>query len=434
MNYNMISNIVKTKDCCGCAACMQICRRQCISMIEDEEGFSYPIIDNTKCIECGLCEKVCPVINKGEPAEPLAIYAAKHRDNEVRTNSSSGGVFNALAVKVIKDFHGVVFGCKYDSDWNAIHDYTETIEGIKAFQTSKYVQSSIGNCYSKAEDFLKQGRYVLFSGTPCQIAGLKKFLRKDYDNLLTLDVICHGVPSPGVWREYLREFKEIESAQNETVGKIRFLASPLKFMPVITGINFREKQNGGFNWQKFGFVIHGMSTPKAEQNSVLLSDIYYKNPFMKGFLGNLFLRPSCYACPAKRFSSGSDLSIADFWWIQQVNISFTDDKGVSKCYINTEKGRQYFETLNLSTVRTDSPHDLEEGYEYTGAEVYSAKLTKKRALFFNRWKKDNFEKIVKDLTRPTIKELILDIAKKCLRQSGFLTKIYKKHFKQYIKR
>lgn len=415
----MISSIVKTKSCCGCAACVQICGKQCISMAEDEEGFSYPIIDEIECVGCGLCEKVCPVINKDASTKPLAIYAAKHNDDEIRINSSSGGVFYAIALKVIKDLQGVVFGCKYDSDWNAVHDYTETIVGVKSFQTSKYVQSSIGNCYLKTKEFLRQGRYVLFSGTPCQIAGLKKFLRKDYDKLLTIDVICHGVPSPGVWREYLWELKKTESARSAAIGKNTVLTSSLNSIPVITGINFREKQNGGFNWQKYGFVVRGMSAFKADQNSVLLSDIYYKNPFMKGFLSNLFLRPSCYACPAKGFSSGSDLSIADFWWIHQVNIAFADNKGVSKCYINTEKGKRYFDLLDIKVLRTDSPRDLEEGYEYTGAEVHSAKLTYKRALFFSRWKKDNFERIVNDLTCSTISDRVLDIAKTSLQTICF---------------
>lgn len=192
------------QDCCGCHACASVCARQCITMQEDNEGFLYPVVDASTCTDCGLCEKVCPVINQDEPRKPLKVYAAKNRNEEIRRQSSSGGIFTPLAESVIRD-GGVVFGAKFDKDWNVVHAWTDTIEGITDFRGSKYVQSTIGDAYREAREFLKQGRKVLFSGTPCQIAGLRKFLRKEYDNLLAVDVVCHGVPSPLVWRKYLEE-------------------------------------------------------------------------------------------------------------------------------------------------------------------------------------------------------------------------------------
>lgn len=424
----------RKEDCCGCAACIQKCPKQAIDLFEDNEGFLYPKVDFLKCIDCGLCEKVCPVINQLSPKEPIAIYAAKHKDDQIRLRSSSGGVFSSIATKVIEEYKGVVFGCKFDSDWNAVHDFTETVEGIKAFRTSKYIQSRIGNSYKKVRGFLLQGRTVLFSGTPCQIAGLNRFLMKPYDNLLTVDVICHGVPSPGVWRKYLDELKEKGSARSAAVGKNMVLTSSLKSIPVITGINFREKQNGGFSWQKYGFVVRGMSAMKADKNLVLLSANYNDNPFMKGFLSNLYLRPSCYDCAAKEFKCGSDLSIADFWWIHNVNPQYADDKGVSKCYINTEKGLKCFESLDIDAIKTDSEYDKQEGYEYSGAEVKSAILTSKRYLFYSRWNKEGFSDIVEELTKPTFEERLVMVAKKILRSSSILTNIYKKYIKRYLNR
>lgn len=168
--------------------------------MEDEEEFLYPQL----CIQCGLCENVCPVINQNEPREPLKVYAAKNNNEEIRLKSSSGGVFTIFAEYVIAQ-GGVVFGVGYNEHWEAAHRYTETKEGLDAFRMSKYVQSLIENTFKEAESFFKKGRLVLYTGTPCQIAGLKKYLRRDYGNLLTMGFICHGIPSPGVFRWYLGE-------------------------------------------------------------------------------------------------------------------------------------------------------------------------------------------------------------------------------------
>ena len=166
--------IIDKKDCCGCHACSNVCPKQCISMQLDEEGFLYPIVDTQKCIDCGLCENVCPIINRGKSRSPINVFAAKNNNEEIRIKSSSGGIFTLLAEKIIIE-GGVVFGAKFDKNWDVKHGYTETIEGLAAFRGSKYVQSQIEDNYQKAEKFLKQGRKVLFSGTPCQIAGLKCF-------------------------------------------------------------------------------------------------------------------------------------------------------------------------------------------------------------------------------------------------------------------
>ncbi len=196
--------IREERDCVGCEGCVQACPVKCISKRKDTLGFVYPVVDKEKCIDCHLCEKVCPVINQNTVRRPLQVFAAKNRDEEVRLKSSSGGVFTALAAWIIEE-GGVVFGARFDKDFKVIHDYTESVEGLKAFQGSKYVQSEIGETFKEAAQFLKEGRKVMFTGTPCQIAALRLFLRKDYgDQLITVDVVCHGAPGPAVWQTYLK--------------------------------------------------------------------------------------------------------------------------------------------------------------------------------------------------------------------------------------
>ena len=334
-------------DCCGCGACVQHCPKQCITMKEDEEGFLYPVVDAGKCINCGLCEKVCPWINVQEKRFPLEVLAAKNKNEQERMDSSSGGVFIALARRVIAK-GGVVFGAVFDENWEVHHTYAETLEDIKPMMGSKYLQSRMENSYCQAEAFLKEGREVLFSGTPCQIAGLHAYLRKDYSNLLSVDLICHGVPSPGIWRKYIHEtFDSISSARRAVAGKNTVLSLSLNSMPGITGIKFRDKKMSG--WKKYSFVVQGTSASKADQNSVLLSNIHYTNPFMRGFLSNIYLRPACYGCKCKSGVSHSDLTIADFWGIQNIMPDFDDDKGTGLILVGGEKGEQMLESIGLET-------------------------------------------------------------------------------------
>ena len=205
--------ITDKSQCCGCTACASVCPKMCIAMKEDEEGFLYPEADASLCIGCGLCEKVCPVLHQGDARKPLAVYAAKNRDENVRMASSSGGIFSLLAERVIDD-GGVVFGARFDDNWEVIHDFAETKEKLVAFRGSKYVQSCMESCFVQAKRFLDGGRKVLFTGTSCQIAGLKNYLRKDYENLLAVDVVCHGVPSPEAWRKYVKEISASQGGEN----------------------------------------------------------------------------------------------------------------------------------------------------------------------------------------------------------------------------
>lgn len=386
--------IKNKKDCCGCHACVTVCAKRCIMMQTDSEGFLYPVVDKDACTDCGLCEKVCPVIHQSSPVEPQATYIAINPDEAVRLQSSSGGIFTLLAEQVIAE-GGVVFGARFDKDWSVIHSWTDTVAGLAAFRGSKYVQSRIGDSYREAREFLRQGRKVLFSGTPCQIAGLRKYLRKDYDHLLTVDFICHGVPSPGVWQRYLSELRE-ELRAKRGVGKNTVPLS-MDELPVITGISFRDKTNG---WKKFGFRLR-YAASEAASNSVSASAIkvekeflqpFPENPFMRGFLADVYLRPSCYACPAKSGKSGSDITIADAWGMENFADEHDDDKGA--CYVleNTAKGDTMMGTISFQKVDMD----VELVKKHNSAWMNSALPHPKRGLFYRLFSSSdrNFNEII----------------------------------------
>ncbi len=374
-------HITDKKNCCGCSACVQRCPEQCIRLEEDSEGFLYPQVDEETCIKCGLCEKVCPILNQADKLPVQEVLAVKNPYEKERMNSSSGGVFLPLAREVINK-GGVVFGAVYDESWEVHHVYAEKIEDVYPMMGSKYLQSKIENTFKDAERFLKQGREVLFVGSPCQIAGLRTYLRnKQYPNLLAVDFLCHGVPSPGVWRRYLAETyggydaKE-QSRLQATAGKNSVLLSSLNATSPIGDIKFRDKRESG--WKKFRFVVLKKSASKADQNTVLSSDIHYDNPFMQGFLSDIYLRPSCYACKCKNGVNHSDMTIADFWGINQIAPEFDDDKGVGLVLLNTKKGEEYFSRLPMDMM----PSNLEKAHYYNGGFNEHTKAHPKRDQFF----------------------------------------------------
>ncbi len=302
--------------CTGCAACAQSCAKGAISMREDREGFLQPHIDPKLCVGCHKCEQVCPIIS------PITIpqdfetkaYAAINKDEAVRMRSSSGGVFHALAKWTIEQ-GGVVFGARFDDNWEVMHDYTETIEGIEPFMRSKYVQSRVGNTYKQAKKFLDEGRWVLYSGTPCQIGGLHSFLGKDYDKLLMVDLICHGVPSSGVWRKYLKECVGDE----------------------IANVNFRDKHYG---WDKNQCMT--ISTKVGKISNEQMNNIYYR-----GFINRLFLRKSCHRCVYRTLRRYSDITLADYWGVRTLSPNMYDNGGTSFVIINSQIGYFAYKSINI---------------------------------------------------------------------------------------
>ena len=344
--------ITNKVDCCGCSAGAMKCPKHCITMQTDSEGFLYPVVNKADCIDCGLCEKVCHELHPYEQRKPLNVYAAINKDEEIRLKSSSGGIFYLLAEKTISE-GGVVFGARFDEDWQVVIDYAETMEGIKPFMGSKYVQARTATAFKDAEAFLKQGRKVLFSGSLCQIAGLHHYLRKEYDNLTTVDFVCHGVPSPKVWQRYLDEVV--------TAGK-----------RAINDVKFRNKSNG---WKKFNFVL----SYNQEEKTHSLCSWHQQNHYMRAFLSDMILRPSCHECRAKQGSSHSDITIADFWGINIEMPEMDDDKGTGLVLVNTDKGRQ---ALDWSKV-TQKESSIEVASKYNGGLSSITKPHPKLAEFFD---------------------------------------------------
>lgn len=369
--------ITDPQDCCGCSACQKICPKKCITMQEDSEGFLYPIFDINKCIECGLCERTCPVINPQPPHLPLITYAAKNIDEQIRLQSSSGGVFTALAEIIIKS-GGVIFGACFNENWEVIHNSVETIEDLKTLRGSKYVQSDMRDCYPQVKHYLDQKRVVLFSGTPCQISGLKQYLKHDYDTLLTVDFICHGVPSRKLWRMYLKEIKRY---------KFSFFNKKLD-LKKISDISFRNKRNG---WKNYDFYL------SLEFEDYIYEDFYephHENSFMKAFLSDICLRPSCYHCPSKSGKSRSDITIADFWNIQDSLPSFDDNKGVSTVLINTLKGKRYYSLTNTKSIEID----YDKVQQYNGGFLTEIPVHKNRNKFFKYLeKKQNISSWIEEM-------------------------------------
>lgn len=362
--------ILEPKECCGCTACVQICPVGCISLYNDSEGFAYPFVDIDACVGCGQCETVCPILNSKRINSPIDAYAVKACCEKVRESSSSGGVFTLLAEKILR-MDGIVFGVEFDENWNVVHSYVDKECDLVRFRESKYVQSDVNASYQKVESFLKEGRIVLFSGTPCQISALRCYLHEDYSNLYFLDFACHGVPSPGIWKKYLNEIKsELEMKIHRDYPSASMFASPF-----IEKIRFRDKITG---WKSYSVSIQARSRIDSKDVKIHFSQKHRENSYMQAFLSNLSLRPSCYDCHARLGYSGSDLTIADFWGIEHVLPEFFDDKGVSLVIVNSVKGDSLFSDVDAFKERVSLPDIL----KYNCCLTTSVKMPSARSHFF----------------------------------------------------
>lgn len=314
----MIASLDK-ENCCGCQACANVCPNQCISFMTDDEGFLYPIVNKVLCSDCNLCEKVCPAIQEGKQADFLKSYAFINKNDETRFKSSSGGVFGEIA-KYVLARGGYVFGAAIDINNLVEHICIDKVSELTKIQKSKYLQSDIKASYKHAKTLLEAGELVLFSGTPCQIKALKSFLRKEYDNLISIDVACHGVPSLKVWNTYL-----------DHIGINK--KNPYSF-------DFRDKTKP---WHNYSLTI-------KQEDRIIISESCDKNPFLLSFIYKLCNRPSCHHCPAKSFTSGSDIMLADYWGIEKFYPEMDDNKGTSLVISKTELGNKILTEISCQFI------------------------------------------------------------------------------------
>lgn len=341
------------RHCSGCSACYSVCSKRCIFMREDEEGFLYPVVNESDCIQCGKCLKVCPYAeeeftNKPEENELALCYAAYNMDEEIRYRSSSGGLFRAFADRIMEE-GGVVFGAAFDKDFKVAHAYAETKEGLIPLMGSKYLQSRMDDTFADVKRFLCEGRKVLFTGCGCHIAGLKKYLKNNDENLICIDLICHGVDSPKVWIEYLHSLFTDEQVEQ---------------------VNFRDKITGQDDSSVFIKGCRSVFYEKGKNN------IYFRS-----WRYGLFVRPSCEICPFKADNRVSDLTIADCWGWQKMAPEMYDDKGLSTLVVHTAKGKALFETVSSRLVYKETR--LEDVKVFNSDYIRSQPFNhKKRAAFW----------------------------------------------------
>lgn len=300
-------------ECCGCGACENICPKKCIDIVCDKEGFEYPKVNEQDCIDCGLCVRTCPWEGKTQ-ASPIKIYGLKAKDKELQYKSSSGGAFLTIANHLLNEGY-VVFGATYTDDYSKVeHVKIETCSDLNRLRGSKYVQSNLSDIFTQIKNLLNSGRKVAFSGTGCQVAALKLFLRnKEYDGLVTIDILCHGVPSPLLFKEFIKRV-------SGRYGKI-------------LSMNMKDKTDG-WGAQKIK-VEAERPVPQSVLN--LWSSIFYSR---------VALRPSCYECKFMSLERSGDISLGDFWGVEKVDKEFTDKAGVSLALFGTTKGLKIYETLS----------------------------------------------------------------------------------------
>ena len=394
-NENNIDLNNKHYNCTGCRACEKLCPSGAIEMEEDDEGFIIPKVDKTKCTNCGLCLKRCPQLNSLEIKNTnQQVIAAKSKDESIRVRSSSGGIFSMLADYIIEN-NGIVYGAKFDKDLNLIQKGVYDKKELDALRGSKYIQSDTLNTYKEVKENLKDEKIVLYVGTPCQISGLKRYLGKEYRNLLTIDVICHGVPSQKLFKKYIRWIENKEKSE-------------------IVSYEFRNKEKSGWG---YNIKIFFENNKRKYIN-------YRMDPYYKSFIeGNTF-RECCYNCKYANTNRVGDITIGDFWGIEKEIPAFYDDKGVSVIIINNKNGQEYFNKIKDNLLIKNSTIEQVKKYNnnlnnpsqrnnirnksYLNLDNFNFEKYCKKSLLFKREPKD----ILKNMIPYKVKKILKGVNKK----------------------
>lgn len=373
-SYQYINNIVNLldvdRDCCGCSACTNTCPVSAINMLPNDKGFLAPVIDKGRCVDCGMCVQVCPVHNFEKTENPNLPDPHKYAylaSKDILSKSSSGGAFTVIARKILNQ-GGVVFGAAYNDAFEVEHIVIERYEDLDRIRGSKYVQSNQKDCYKKAEEYLWQGRVVLYSGTPCQIAGLKSYLRKDYKTLYTVDLLCHGVPSPKVYRDYLHAEYDVQN---------------------IDKIVMRD----GERWvTKFDMIL---------KNGIKVSRIGGKSVYINGFLRDLYLRDSCYRCHFASLPRQGDITLGDFWDAKRLKIGQPYESRSSIVLLNNEKGNRLWHQI-LRDDGGDFKDITEIDVKRLNKNIYApnSRLTDKVNIFWDNYRKMDIEKAILKTLHP----------------------------------
>lgn len=389
-------DIKEKSKCCGCTACKSACTNKAITMVEDDEGFLYPHINKEKCINCGLCDIVCPVSNPQHSRIKPKSFSIRVKDNEVLEHSTSGGFFTPLAKYVIEK-NGIVYGVGYDNNLKVIHKEITTKSEIAELVGSKYVQSYLGESFGDIKEQLTEGRLVLFSGTPCQVNGLKNYLRREYDNLITMDLICHGTPSPKLWDLY-KEYQEI------------------KYKSKIKEAYFRNKTYG----------YHSGTMKLVFENNKEYFGSARVDYMLKSFFKEISSRPSCYDCKFKTRNHCSDFTVFDCWDISRVVPGVEDDnKGYTNLFINTQKGSELMNSFKDELIIYDS--DIEKVIKYDGPMVEKCAIPHKdRAIFYKNLNEYGLKKSISKHIPVSLSDRLIEKSKSLIYKIGLMEVIKKK--------
>lgn len=366
-------NLPKHEKCTGCGSCAAVCPKGCIRMVADQEGFLYPEVDESQCVSCKICEKACAVLNSPKVSDSVELLAAQNTDALVRQDSSSGGVFTALAQRVLQA-GGAVCGAVYNEKFMVEHRIAFTMDEVVPMRGAKYAQSHAGHLFRQLKQLLTEGKQVMFVGTPCQCAGLKAYLGQDYDQLLTVDMICHGVPAPAVFNSYVNRRRELDAN-----------GAP------VASINLRNKSTG---WSNYAYSVMFQYTDGSVYSAPQRED-----PYMRGFVGNLYLRPSCSDCSFKGIHRCSDLTLGDCWGIWNTHPEFDDNKGTSLLLIHSSRGQSVWEGISdgFSIVSLTQ----EEAFDNNPSALTSSHAHPRReAIFAGLSEAKPVDKLIRDILEP----------------------------------